>query len=110
LVSAEDPDWQLRVLDVHTQFNAPSLGIVSSVGFTMAGVFGGAFLGARLSGNTNFGLLTTMFVATLAILLVVGFFFVSVSRRRKRFLEGLQRLATGETIPNFAEFLKEITV
>lgn len=110
MVSAEDPDWQLRILDVHTQFSAPSLSIVAAVGITMAGVFAGAFLGARLSGNTNSGLLTIMLVATVAILLVVMFYFASVIGRRKKFLEGLQRLARGETIPNFAKFLEEVQV
>jgi len=110
LVSAEDPDWQLRILDVHTQFSAPSLGMVSNVAVVMGSVSLGTFLGAVLSGNTNGPLLAMLFLVTVGILSVMALYTVSLIGRRKKFLRGLQRLASGHSIPNFAEFLKEIEV
>ena len=110
MVSAEDPDWQLRILEVHAQFSAPSLGMVSNVGVVMGSVSLGTFLGAVLSGNTNGVLLAMLFLVTVGILVVMMFYTVSLIGRRKKFLKGLQQLARGQAIPNFAEFLKEVEV
>lgn len=110
MVSAEDPDWQLRILEVHAQLSAPSFGILLNIGMVMGSVSAGTFLGAVLSGNTNVVVVAILLVMTVAIFLVMMFYTISVSRRRDKFLRGLQQLARGQAIPNFAEFLRELEV
>jgi HAMP domain-containing protein len=108
LVYAQDPEWQLRILEVHAQFSVPWFDRVLNMGMVMVSVCAGTLFGALLSGSQNVIVVSTLFAMTLAILLVLWFMTRVVSRQQDKLSRGLQCLGRGQVIPDFAKFLEEI--
>jgi hypothetical protein len=108
LVSPQDPEWQLRILEVYAKLAFRSIERAFTLGIVVYSAVAGAFFGASMSGGLKIDVVQMAIL--LGALLVLFLLIFAAQRkdiqRQRRIRNALRLLATGNPIPDFGRFFE----
>jgi amino acid transporter len=95
----DDPDWQLRILEVYLEFRARWIDRAISVFLVGIGAFTGATVASSYSGSNTTAIVLLIPLCTLSAALWILVRSESKSELARKLKDAMPRLARGEAIP-----------